>query len=263
VRRLKNRMYLISLFIIGAFVGSFLNVCIHRMPREESIVFPGSHCPHCNHRLGVIDLIPIIGYFLIRGTCGYCQAAVSFRYPLVETISGGVFVASALAFPPLTSSFAFAFSLIFLSLLIVIFFVDLEHQVIPSVASYLGVAVGLLFNLSGGLNLFLSALIGAGLGFFILYLIGSVGKMLFKKDAMGEGDLYLGAMLGAAFGWRGLWLALFLAYLLAAIVALVLLGFGKVKMGDYVPFGPALAAGGVITLFFGQKILVWYLGMFL
>lgn len=256
-------MYLISLFIIGAFVGSFLNVCIHRLPREESIVLPGSHCPHCNHGLGIIDLIPIISYWLVRGRCRHCRAPISFRYPLVEIISGGFFVASALAFPPTTAPMGFAFSVIFLLLLTVISFIDLEHQVIPDAASYLGIAAGLLFNLSRGWNFFLAALIGLGLGFFLLYLIGFAGKIFFKKDTMGEGDLFLGAMLGAAFGWQGLLLAFFLAYLLAAIVALALLGIGKVKMGDYVPFGPALAGGGVIAWFFSRQILAWYLGAFL
>ncbi|MFH1684595.1 MAG: prepilin peptidase [Candidatus Margulisiibacteriota bacterium] len=261
--------YLIILFIVGAVVGSFLNVCIHRLPRGESTIFPASHCPYCNQKLGALDLIPILGYFLLMGKCRYCKAAISFRYPLVEFLGGCLFVVSALKFPILT--LGFPFSVVFLSILLVIFFVDLEHLVIPDAVSFSGILLGLGYNYTRALsqptaeplNPFLSALYGLLIGYGLFYLVGVLGKILFKKEAVGEGDLYLAALLGACLGFSGVLLAIFISYLLAGAVTLVLLAAGKVKMGDYVPFGPALAGGGVIAFFFGQQIIGWYINLFI
>lgn len=143
---------------------------------------------------------------------------------------------------------------------------DLEHQVIPDLMNLGGIGLGLVFNFSKsfvykgeGINPFIAALIGMFLGWLIFYLIGKIGKLIFKKDAIGEGDLYLAAMLGAFLGWQGLLLAVFLSYLLAGIVALVFLALGKIKMGEYIPFGPALVMGGILTLFYYQQIIDWYL----
>ncbi len=261
-------LYLIFLFILGAVVGSFLNVCIHRLPREESIIYPASHCPQCKHRLNGIDLIPILGYFLLGGKCRFCKTPISFRYPLVELISGAFFAGAALKTEGL---FEFLFYVIFTSLMIIVFFTDLEQQVIPDSISVSGIFAGLIFNYFRGmfsatgeaLNPFISALFGMLLGYILFYLIARVGRIWFKKEVMGEGDFYLAAFLGAYLGWQGVLLAVFLAYLLAGIVALPLLLLGKIRMGSYVPFGPALATGGILSLFFGQRFISWYLGLFL
>ncbi len=253
-------LHLVLIFILGTIVGSFLNVCIHRLPRGGSLVFPASHCPSCQHKLSVLDLIPVFSYFLLRGKCRYCKAPISFRYLIVEFLAGSIFVGIALNFP--LSYRLFPFHAIFVGLMIVAFFIDLEHQVIPDAVSFAGIGLGLIYNAFVVKNL-LPALLGMFLGYLILFLIGFVGKLIFKKEAMGEGDLFLGALLGAYLGWQNLLLALFLAYLLAAVVSLFLLALGKVKMGEHIPFGPALAAGGVLTLFFGRAILSWYLGLLL
>ncbi|MFC1510992.1 prepilin peptidase [Candidatus Margulisiibacteriota bacterium] len=246
---------LILLFILGAAVGSFLNVCIYRLPRGESIIRPPSHCPSCNHHLGIIDLIPILGYLIRRGKCKYCDAPFSWRYPLVELLTGLLFVIAWRLLPlPLAS----ASGLVFVSLLIIIFFTDLEHQVIPDCVSYSGIVLGLIYNLFRGQ--IVNALLGAALGYSLLFGIGLLGKLALKKEAMGEGDLFLAAMLGAWLGWQGVLLSIFLAYLVAGVICLFLLLLRKVKIGEYVPFGPAVVAGGLITLFFGQQILNWYLG---
>jgi len=217
--------------------------------------------------LGFLDLIPILGYFFLLGKCRYCQAPISWRYPLVELVTGALFVTVALFFP---NPLELVFCLFFMAILIVIFFVDLEHQVIPDMMSLGGIGLGLVFNFSksffykgqGG-NPFISALIGMFLGWAIFYLIGKLGKWVFKKDAIGEGDLYLAAMLGAFLGWPEMLLAVFLSYLFAGIVALVFLALGKIKMGEYIPFGPALVVGGILTLFFSQQIINWYLNVVL
>jgi leader peptidase (prepilin peptidase)/N-methyltransferase len=263
-------LHLVFLFIVGAVVGSFLNVCIHRLPRGESIVFPASHCPQCGNRLRPLDLIPILGYFFLSGKCRYCKASISFRYPLVEFMTAVIFVGAALSFPPAELPLDFAFSIAFVSLMVVVFFTDLEQQLIPDSISVSGIFLGLAYNGLRGLLYpqgerwlpLVSAIYGMLLGYVIFFLISRLGKMAFKKEVMGDGDLFLAALLGAYLGWRGLLLSVFLAYLLAGMVLLVLMLLRKVKTGQYVPFGPALAGGGVITLFFEQQIMNWYLNLF-
>lgn len=256
-------------FIIGAAVGSFLNVCIYRLPRGESIVFPPSHCPRCGAKLPPVDLIPIVSYVLLLGRCRYCRKKISWRYPLVEVLTALGFAAcwQAVAGQPLN----FIFYVVFLSLLIIIFFIDLEFKVIPDGVSAAGIFSGLIFNLLQGavslkvidFNPLISSVAGMLLGFLLLYAISCFGRRFYKKEVMGEGDLYLAALLGAYLGWVGVLLAIFLAYVLAALVAGAFLIAGRVKLGSYIPFGPALAAGGLIALFFGTPLINWYLGNFL
>ena len=254
-------------FIIGAFVGSFLNVCIHRLPRRESISFPPSHCPECQHRLNVFDLIPIFGYFLLLGRCRYCSKNISFRYPLVEFVTAILFMAVSYYFPVSSSPLEFYFYLIFCCGMVVLFFIDLEQQVVPDVVSIPGILLGVVFNylreaINPAQKTFIPALFGLFLGYSLLFVIAWVGKICFKKEAVGEGDLYLIAILGAYLGWRGMLLSLFMAYLIAGISIIILLILRKVKMGQYVPFGPALASAAIIALFYGEPILRWYFNLF-
>jgi len=244
--------------IIGAVIGSFLNVCIHRLPREESIVFPPSHCPACGQKIVPLDLVPIISYLCLRGRCRYCGAPITWRYPLVEglTALGFALAWSVSAGDPIT----FFAQIVFVSALIVIFFIDLEHLVIPDAVSLIGLIVGLLYHSYEGH--FFPALAGVLAGYALLYAISFLGKLFYRKDIMGEGDLLLAAFMGAYLGWAGILLAIGLAYLLAALVIIALLALRKVKMDNYIPFGPALAAGGFITLFWGNELIAWYLGVF-
>jgi leader peptidase (prepilin peptidase)/N-methyltransferase len=244
-------------FITGAVVGSFLNVCIHRLPRGESIVFPPSHCPNCQRRLSVLDLVPVLGYFLILGRCRYCRAAISPRYPVVEFLSavGFAFAYQQTGGEPV----ALAFQLLFLATLLVIFFTDLEMQVIPDGAIWLGTAAGLLYNFSRGLqHYFLPALLGMLLGYILLFIIGRIGTMVFKKEALGEGDLYLAACLGAVLGWEGMLLAVFVGYLVAGALVGILLITNRVRMGQYIPLGPALAVGGLVIFYWGANLVELY-----
>jgi leader peptidase (prepilin peptidase)/N-methyltransferase len=263
-------LYFIVFFIIGTVVGSFLNVCIHRLPRGESVIFPPSRCPQCQHKLGALDLIPVLGFFILGGKCRYCKAPISFRYPLVELSTGLLFVGVAAIFPLAEHPLEFFFYLAFSLLLIIIIFTDLEHEVIPDSLNVVGIVLGLVFNLLAGLFFrgqstifpFLSALLGMFLGYFIFLIIARGGRWLFKKEAMGEGDLYLAAFLGAWLGWQGVLLAILLAFLSAGVVLVILLALGRVKMGQVVPFGPALAVAGMLALFFGKQILSWYYNWF-
>ena len=262
-------LYLVFIFILGTIVGSFLNVCIHRLPRGESVIYPASHCPACGQKLRGLELVPVAGYFILGGRCRYCKKPISFRYPLVELMTGALFAGVALAFPLVSFPLEFFAYLIFSSLMIIVFFTDLEQQIIPDSISITGVILGLLFNFikgmffqKGAINVFLSSLFGMLIGYVLLYLIAKLGKLYFKKEVMGEGDLYLAALLGAYLGWQGALLSIFMAYLLAGVISLVLLALGKIKMGGYLPFGPALVGGGIIALFFGERMVTWYLKLF-
>jgi leader peptidase (prepilin peptidase)/N-methyltransferase len=243
-------------FVVGAAIGSFLNVCIHRLPRGESIVFPASHCVNCGHKLSAWDLIPVLGYLWLKGRCRYCGTGISFRYPLVEMLSA---ILLTLAWTNSGgNTFYYIFQSVFISMLLVIFFTDLENQVVPDAVTLPGIIIGLLYGFFSR-NIF-SSLAGMVLGYLLLYFIGRAGKFIFKKDALGEGDPCVAALLGAFLGWEKLLLALFLAYLLAAFISAALLIAGKVKIGQAVPFAPALAAGGAIALFCGGRMLIWYSG---
>ena len=248
--------------VCGAVVGSFLNVCIHRLPHGESISFPPSHCPACGHRLALFDLFPLLSFLWLWGKCRYCRAPISWRYPLVEGLTAAGFAFTfGLTGPDYPR---LIFQLVFLSVMIVIFFIDLETQLIPDSAIITVVAAGLLYHFWLGFPWpFLSSILGLGGGYLLLFSIGWLGKLFYQKEVLGEGDPLLAAALGAGLGWGGGLLAIFLGYFMAAVVLTVLLAARRVKMGQYVAFGPALAAGGVAALFFGPVIINWYLGLLL
>jgi leader peptidase (prepilin peptidase)/N-methyltransferase len=248
-------MIIALIFIFGLAVGSFLNVCIHRLPRDESVVWPSSRCPNCGAKLRLWELVPLLSFIWLRGRCASCGAPISWRYPLVELTTGFLFV---FCYFQLSTFSSLLSGLLLSSLLIVVFFIDLEHQVIPDSLNVIGLFGGLFFNVWSGT--LLPAIFGAALGFSLLLLIAQFGRFLFKQEAMGEGDRYLAAMLGAWLGWQVI-LAIFLAYLIAGLLVILLLLFRRVKIGDSVPFGPYLAAGGLITFFFSSQIVSWYLNL--
>ncbi len=263
-------LYLILLFIFGTVIGSFLNLCIHRLPKGQSIIKPRSHCPACNHELQPWELIPILSYLLVRGKCRHCGQPISLRYPLVELLTGLLFVAVALKFSPFTFYIEYLFTMVFVCLLILVFFIDLEHQVVVDNIVLGGIAFGLVLNYIKGLSLpdgsainpFISAVLGMIIGYVILYLIRTISSFILKKEAMGEGDLFIAALLGAYLGWQGVLLSLFLAFLVGGVVGVVLLILKKAKLGGYLPFGPSLVVAGLLTLFFQAGIIAWYINLF-
>lgn len=251
-----NFILLLLLFSLGAALGSFLNLCITRLPQEESILFPPSHCPYCQTRLKFIDLIPILSYLLLRGHCRYCQRPLSIRYLLVEILS-------ALAFPIFFMRFGlslvFFFYLAFFLLLCLAAFTDLERLLIPDKVTLTGIVLGLIWaSLEKKLpSSILAMILGGGL----LYLIGRLASFFFKKEALGEGDIKLVLMLGAYLGILKLLVSLFLSFLLGAVGGIVLLLLRLRKKEEHLPFAPALALGGLVALFFGEKLLRWYLNL--
>ncbi|WP_047809750.1 A24 family peptidase [Desulfosporosinus acididurans] len=241
--------------VLGVIIGSFLNVVIYRVPKEESIVSPGSHCPKCGQALRAWELIPIISYLIQRGRCRSCRAKVSWRYPMVELLTGCFFyLAGTLGFLMGLHPARVLLNLVFISFLIALSFIDLDTYRLPDVLTIPLWGLGLLgaFLIPGspsGWESILSSL-GAG-GFF-----GLIAK--FYPQGLGLGDVKLVAALGAFLGFHGIFLAVFSGSLLGAIVGLVFLGTGQKGFRQQIPFGPYLSLGAVLALLWGTRIFDWY-----
>jgi leader peptidase (prepilin peptidase)/N-methyltransferase len=238
--------------LVGLMIGSFLNVCTLRWPEDESVVFPGSHCPKCGEPIRWYDNVPVLGYVLLRGRCRACREPISLQYPLVELATGlvwaGMFSYAGLSFEALRGT-------LLLTILFGIALTDARFYIIPDQFSLGGLVLGLgLAFLPGGIDA-LDALIGAIVGFGLLGSVAVVGKWMLKKDAMGLGDIKMMAMVGAFLGWAGVFLTVFLGALLGAVI------FGPIsyKTKKLVPFGIFLAAAAAITYGFGSEIIDWYL----
>lgn len=244
--------------LFGLMVGSFCNVCIHRLPKGESVIAPRSRCPACGTAIRPLDNVPLLSFLWLRGRCRDCGAAISWRYPLVEALTGGLFGAAVLAFGPSLRGFVAA---LLLAALVVVTFIDLEHQVIPDEVTLVGLPVGLVASLLTGwppvAEALLAALGGAG-GF---YLLAVYGEVAFQREVLGGGDVKLAGMLGAFLGGRGFLLASFLACLAGGLVGGFLLATGRAGRGTLLPFGPFLAFGAVASLFFGDALWAWYWGL--
>ena len=247
--------------IIGGLVlGSFLNVCIWRIPRGESIVTPPSHCGACGARLRPLDLVPVLSYLCLGGRCRYCQARIALRYPLVELLAAGL-LAGLYIHTGLSWLFGF-YGVLFL-LLIAVSLIDLDHQIIPDSLVIAGAIAGLTMNIAGAGIGIVEGLLGALTGGGILLLIALGALYLSKKEGMGGGDVKLMAMAGLFFGWKMTLVSLFLSVCIAAVVGIALLVSGKKKRQDAIPLGPFLSLGIVLTVFWGEGLLAWYLTHFL
>lgn len=251
-------LYEIICFFFGLIVGSFLNVCIHRLPRNISIVFPSSSCPICNNPIKARDNIPIISYIFLGGRCRYCGEKISIRYPFVELFNGILYWA---VFSYFGLGWHLPFLFAFCSSMIVISFIDLDFQIIPDVITLPGIIIGFLGASFFIPDIFGSTIIGfktSLLGFFIggglFYLIA-----VLSKGGMGGGDIKMMAMVGAFLGWKAVLLTTFIGSLTGSIVGIFLMVSKGMGRKTKIPFGPFLAFGAIITLFFGRVILDWYL----
>ena len=246
--------------LFGLCVGSFLNVVIARLPAGRSVVRPGSACPRCGREIAWYDNVPVASYVLLRARCRACHASISWRYPAIELTCAALF---ALAYLYFGKSPRLVGALILLATLLAITWIDLDHQIIPDVLSIPGAIVGLLLSIvPGGIGL-KDAIVGAvvGGGVFILIIVGS--SLIIGQPGMGIGDVKLGAMIGAFLGWKLVLLSILLSVLIGGPLAATLLATGRKARKDPVPFGPFLALGGMISLFWGDALLAWYFGQFL
>jgi leader peptidase (prepilin peptidase)/N-methyltransferase len=247
---------LLGTLCIGLAVGSFLNVCIVRLPAGQSIVSPPSHCPQCGAPIRPRDNIPLLSYLLLGGRCRDCEARISVRYPLVEALAGVLFAATAYWMGPVPQMLLYW---AFLSALIVITFVDLDHQIIPDAISIPGIAVGVLAAVLGYGPSWHDSVIGALVGGGILYAVAVGYHALTKREGMGGGDIKLLAMIGAFLGWRGVLVTLVFGSLTGSVIGMAVIALRGGDSRVPIPFGPFLALGAAVALFVGEPLLDWYL----
>jgi leader peptidase (prepilin peptidase) / N-methyltransferase len=239
-------------------VGSFLNVCIIRLPKEESIITPGSHCPHCNKPIMFYDNIPLVSYFLLRGKCRHCNGPISIQYPLIEGITT---FTSFLLFIKFGPSLNYLFYFSFVAALIVITVIDLYHQIIPDAISIPGIGVGLLGSLIVPYITFFNSLIGILVGGGSLFLVATLYQWLFKREGMGGGDVKLLAMIGGFLGWKAVILTILLSSFIGSIIGIAIVLLKGKDFKYAIPFGPFLSLGAVISLFYGETLITWYFGL--
>lgn len=270
--------------VLGLCVGSFLNVVIHRMPRimesrwraecaelngvagentsppeRYNLIVPQSSCPACGHRIGALENIPVLSFVVLRGKCSACRALISPRYPLIEVLTGVLsgYVAWRLGF-----SFAASGALLFMWAMIALAFIDMDTFYLPDDITLPLIWAGLLFNLAGGFVDLPSAVAGAAGGYLTLWLVFWMFKLATGKEGMGYGDFKLLAAIGAWLGWKILPLVILLSSFVGAIVGVLLIVVARRGRNVPIPFGPYLAAAGVIALFHGEALTRRYLDLF-
>jgi leader peptidase (prepilin peptidase)/N-methyltransferase len=265
--------------LFGLVVGSFLNVCIVRLPRGGSIVSPPSHCPRCREPIRYADNIPVVSFLLLRGKCRTCGEPISWRYPLVEVMNALFYVWTVHEFGLGGEA---GLLMAFCSSLIVITFIDIDHQIIPDVITLPGILIGItagpfflsplyeplpaalghLVPHSGPwLVGFLNSVIGMLCGGLPLWLLGWAWEKLRHVEAMGGGDVKLMGMVGSFLGWKGAFLTIFLGAITGSIAGLGLILLRRHDPDKVIPFGPFLALGSVVTAFYGPDIITWYLAL--
>jgi leader peptidase (prepilin peptidase)/N-methyltransferase len=241
--------------VLGLIVGSFLNVCIHRLPKGESVIRPGSRCTACGRSIRWYDNIPVISFLLLGGRCRGCGGRISWRYPAVEALTCVLFLLTMLRFGLGVRTI---FLLAFLCGLVVVTFIDLDHEIIPHAVTLPGIPLGLIASLitrdPSPRDAAAGALVGAGL----VYLVAVYAEVAFQRESMGGGDINLLAMIGAFLGWRQVLLSFFLAVGAGACLSLLLIATGVLSRKDRIPFGPFLALGAVVALFGGDGLIDWY-----
>ena len=246
------------LAIVGLAVGSFLNVCIHRLPRQQSLNSPPSRCPHCDYQLRWFDNIPLVSYAMLGGRCRKCRTRISIRYPIVELVTMGLFVLhgavfgwSALLIP----------RLVFACGMVVLFAIDLEHHLLPNAITLPGVAVGLIAStvLPPGI---IDALVGVLLGGGVLWLIGEAYFRFSGHEGMGGGDVKMLAMIGAFLGWKLVLVTLVLSSVVGSGIGLIVIAIRKGGMKYALPYGTFLALGALFASLAGEAIVNWYVGLY-
>src|ERR1041385_3525679 len=270
--------------ILGAIIGSFLNVVIHRVPRDQSVVFPNSACPSCHAALRPYDNIPIFSFLILHGRWRFCRKPISIRYPIVEALTALLFVAVALHDG---TSFALPFDLAFVAALLALIFIDAEHMILPNVITYPGILFavltrlalpylvgaaqfddlpGLIVRLPPNLPLWSVSLIGAAIGGLLgggsLWLMGFVWEKLRGVEAMGLGDVKMMFMVGAYLGWRLAALTIFFGVFSGSLVGIAIMMKRGRNMQMMLPFGIFLGIGAIGSLFFGHMVAEWYASQF-
>lgn len=244
------------IFIFGICIGSFLNVCIHRIPNSKSIFFPGSLCPKCGTSIRFYDNIPVVSFLILMGKCRSCGTRISIRYPMVELISGGFAISLLLKYG---LSVEWISSYAFTAALLVITFIDLDHKIIPDIITLPGIFIFLLVPFISSHITWTDSIIGTLLGGGSLLLVAMGYQLITKKEGMGGGDIKLLAMVGAFVGWKGVFFTIFLASIAGTLIGLILMLRSGKGLKLAIPFGPFLSIGAITYIHFGKSIIDWYL----
>ena len=247
-------MYIFT-FIIGLIIGSFLNVIIYRLPLNDSIVLPSSHCPNCKTRLKFFDLIPVISYIFTKGKCRYCGEKISLIYPIVEILTALLFLLTFLKYGLNTE---FVIMLILISSLIVVSFIDLKYQIIPNIITFSFIPMGLILAIIFSHITFINSLLGLIIPAGILLLIAFI-----YKKGMGIGDVKLIGMIGVFIGWKYALISIFIGALIGSAYGIYMMLTDKMTRKTKIPFGPFISSGAVIMILWGDVLINWYVGFFL
>lgn len=245
-------------FIFGLVIGSFLNVCIYRLPESKSIVQPRSMCPNCGAPVRFYDNVPILSYIVLKGKCRHCDAPISFRYPVVECLSGllavGVFLKYGIT---LESVIYYAF----IATLLVITFIDIDHQIIPDVITLPGIPICFAASFVLPKITYLESILGILVGGGSLLVVAWAYHLLTKKEGMGGGDIKLLAMMGAIVGWQGVLFTIFVASAVGTVSGMLIMLKTRKTMKLAIPFGPFLAIGSIVYILFGPQLITWYFNL--
>ena len=251
--------FAVFIFIIGACIGSFLNVCIYRIPENNSIITPGSFCPACKKGIPFYCNIPVLSYLFLKGRCKFCHKPISIRYPIIEILAG---MFAVVLFYKFGIGQVMVYWFIFTSVLITISFIDIDHQIIPDVISLPGILVfASSFYFLPEMTL-KNTLLGIVAGGGSLYAVAFLYYLLKKQEGMGGGDIKLLAMIGAAIGIKGVFFTIFAGSLFGTFFGLLIMIYTKIADSKLkIPFGPFLSMGAILYIFFGEQLILWYLGI--
>ena len=252
---MSDLTFVLALGGFGLFVGSFLNVCIFRLPLGRTVLWGRSHCPHCRRQIRAWENIPVVSWAALGGRCAGCRAPIGVQYPLVELVTGGLFAGAAWLYGP---TWLLVPRLLFVCAMVVLFMIDLQHRILPNVITLPGIVVGLAFSLflPPGLR---DAVIGAAACSLLLFAMGEAVSRVLGKEALGFGDVKMIAMMGAFLGWQLTLVSLFMASFLGSVIGLGLVALTRNR--DYeIPLGSFLAIGALAAAAVGQPLLDWYVG---
>jgi leader peptidase (prepilin peptidase) / N-methyltransferase len=243
-------------FVFGACIGSFLNVCIYRIPAGLSIIHPASRCPQCKSAIPFYDNIPVLSYLLLMGKCRKCKTPIAIRYPFVELLGGLIALACILSFGPTLHGLVV---FVFMATLMVITFIDLDHRIIPDTISLPGIPIFFLAAFAVPTVTWQASALGIALGGGSLFVVAWIYQRITGRQGMGGGDIKLLAMIGAMVGWQGVLFTLFAASAIGTVVGILAMIRSGKNMKLAIPFGPFLAMGAIIHVFFGDALIYWYL----
>jgi leader peptidase (prepilin peptidase)/N-methyltransferase len=250
-------------FFFGAIVGSFLNVCIYRLPLGKSIVTPPSSCPKCGKRIKWYDNIPIFGWLMLGGKCRFCKNPISIRYPLIELLTGLLSLATLIYLGSITAYLLiFCF---FIAPMIVVTFIDLDYQLIPDIITVPGTIIGFLIHIALFPDMLsykiFNSVAGIVVGGGFLFVVGWLFLIIKKQEGLGGGDVKLMAMIGAFFGWKAALFTIIVSALIGSVVGVTYILISKKDMQLAIPFGPFIVAAAFLYFFFGQQIMYWYFNL--